>query len=1140
MALKTKRSRLSADGNVSMVNLQEALEKGMAETGRNLHHMLQMAREGQCNWTSTPKTALGILSKYTAVFQELLILCPNTAVNKTKIAQGIYQCHIDGGEVSKLATFSKDDAGKVGEVIRITLSKLRKRSADEKQFQRTCSMATQHEIQMLRSLLGSVHYNESQAYPLHVAERAFEPPAAIKKMICDHIALATFDEASAADGSCPLEQIAERSARLGDGFSKNPKDRDALLEARTKDLSALSGQLRGFDLDEYLGEGVENDEVVAWAVGNDAVPEQKIGVAAAGQARVLLVMDYSRDTSRTMVDTRATLERAMPGISLELRASFGPVEDDEGIASQFDGAVGRLTGVKRIKRIRVDLLTSCAKLLRDAAGFLPDFVIGFVQGGVVAALIRWPLVVELTLQARNLQLKEVQKVGSAWSKIKCIWCVNPRVWKSQIGAEDVTQACPELKKKFSVEPLKGFGVSTKHGRPDDTTAMFEALGLAKVDGLDELNLRSLLSEPAREVWEHEGLCVCGRRTYLFSRCPACIEKEAHEVLESIMEEECARGSFELESELGLDVDVLATRGHEGFKSLSVKILESWRRAGKEIRHQSQCETKFGELSVLLWKSVSDSVNFGKGKASLPYISTWVVDSNGVVLPGHHCCREEVSAPSKLRWGGSADALWSAWNLLALNRIAGDGVLEKEVQLKTGQTVWAPVVPDGVVADDGVTWRKSCYFAVHGGVLGAHRSAEEVQKTLGALVRELGAAENWHEAHAEDCILVPADSSEESRAPIVFDEPGDEGPSLGQQASGEARQVEFTLQRRGRDFVLRIGDKAHPPSRIDFWEIFAGQAGLTLAARQRGLSVAPPLDRLHPAVGKTWDLTLPVDQELFWCLHAVLEPAVVHAGPPCERYSVMGQREPNSSDHAVRNLVIRVLSEQEKGGRKGTAQSPTGSLLWSEADWIKSFGVPPLEGIPSHNAVYSARADRKEWDMVKADLSVYQYSGQQVKEDPRRTDAYRQEVVKELGFGDDWKERRAGLSEADVAACREVVERKSGRVVDGRYLTDDQAEDEIRQTCQNAPVEAVQPAGDALEALGVKVEHLMKAVELDGENAKRRLEVRGGWIRAVQGGGDASNRLTVYWVAGTKPTPGEGKTGFRADSTAVVESSVRNL
>ena len=56
-----------------MFNLQEALEKGMAETGRNLHHMVQLARERQRNWTSTPKIALGILSKYTVVFRELLI-----------------------------------------------------------------------------------------------------------------------------------------------------------------------------------------------------------------------------------------------------------------------------------------------------------------------------------------------------------------------------------------------------------------------------------------------------------------------------------------------------------------------------------------------------------------------------------------------------------------------------------------------------------------------------------------------------------------------------------------------------------------------------------------------------------------------------------------------------------------------------------------------------------------------------------------------------------------------------------------------------------------------------------------------------------------------------------------------------------
>lgn len=34
---------------------------------------------------------------------------------------------------------------------------------------------------------------------------------AIKKMICEHISLAIFDESAAADGSCPLEQIADAS-----------------------------------------------------------------------------------------------------------------------------------------------------------------------------------------------------------------------------------------------------------------------------------------------------------------------------------------------------------------------------------------------------------------------------------------------------------------------------------------------------------------------------------------------------------------------------------------------------------------------------------------------------------------------------------------------------------------------------------------------------------------------------------------------------------------------------------------------------------------------------------------------------------------------------------------------------------------
>ena len=60
------------------------------------------------------------------------------------------------------------------------------------------------------------------------------------------------------DGS-EIRSLSGRSATLGDSFSRSPKDRDALLAARTKDLEGLTGQLRGFDLDQYLGEGTEGN-----------------------------------------------------------------------------------------------------------------------------------------------------------------------------------------------------------------------------------------------------------------------------------------------------------------------------------------------------------------------------------------------------------------------------------------------------------------------------------------------------------------------------------------------------------------------------------------------------------------------------------------------------------------------------------------------------------------------------------------------------------------------------------------------------------------------------------------------------------------------------------------------------------------
>ena len=71
------------------------------------------------------------------------------------------------------------------------------------------------------------------------------------------------------DGS-EIKSLSGRAAKLGDGTSRNPSDRDQLLAQRTKDLEGLAGQVRGFDLDEFLSMWEEAGTAVPWAPGDQA------------------------------------------------------------------------------------------------------------------------------------------------------------------------------------------------------------------------------------------------------------------------------------------------------------------------------------------------------------------------------------------------------------------------------------------------------------------------------------------------------------------------------------------------------------------------------------------------------------------------------------------------------------------------------------------------------------------------------------------------------------------------------------------------------------------------------------------------------------------------------------------------------
>ena len=91
-----------------------------------------------------------------------------------------------------------------------------------------------------------------------------------------------------ADGS-EIRSLAGRSAELGDGISRNPPDRDEVYQQRTKDLQGLMGQVRGFDLDEFLSEWTQSRYAEPWALPSDAVPDRAaVGGSPAAPGQALL------------------------------------------------------------------------------------------------------------------------------------------------------------------------------------------------------------------------------------------------------------------------------------------------------------------------------------------------------------------------------------------------------------------------------------------------------------------------------------------------------------------------------------------------------------------------------------------------------------------------------------------------------------------------------------------------------------------------------------------------------------------------------------------------------------------------------------------------------------------------------------
>ena len=67
----------------------------------------------------------------------------------------------------------------------------------------------------------------------------------------------------------------------------------------------------------------------------------------------------------------------------------------------------------------------------------------------------------------------------------------------------------ELARDFPEPPARGFGIVGKIAAAEE---VLKALRLDAARSIEDSSIGGMLDEPSRELMDHDGTCVCGRRT----------------------------------------------------------------------------------------------------------------------------------------------------------------------------------------------------------------------------------------------------------------------------------------------------------------------------------------------------------------------------------------------------------------------------------------------------------------------------------------------------------------------------------------------------------------------------------------------------------------------------------------------------
>ena len=334
-----------------------------------------------------------------------------------------------------------------------------------------------------------------------------------------------------------------------DGFSRNPSDRDELIAQRSRDLQGRTGQLRGFSLEGFLSDYEEGSQPYPWTLGDHAIPESELTgrqlevsvldtvgelISSQGvrlEVNVLMLADAesAEGVERRRKVWELAFRKLLPHRRVEVRAVGGPFEDETtGVQAHFDKGKKGLSPAKLVLSTKRDGLTALVGAARHVYRLGVDVVVGEGQGGVVALGYAKPALLEVALQARNVQREEVSRIAGSWGKVRMILAWRPRLGKAGVGVKLLESALPEaFDQSFPVAGPPAHGIMDGTGPGyEETRELLEKLGVSSVRSISEVDWQEVLSARGTEMWEHDGLCACGRRTYLFGRCGRCLKEDA--------------------------------------------------------------------------------------------------------------------------------------------------------------------------------------------------------------------------------------------------------------------------------------------------------------------------------------------------------------------------------------------------------------------------------------------------------------------------------------------------------------------------------------------------------------------------------------------------------------------------------------